>query len=96
MDFPDFQNKTLSIFIDADSFNHDLTNPHFENQGGRIFIVGEIPKEATESGWNAKKIGAVAWDRVVEYVVFDSYEDYKKATEISESHSEKEDKEETT
>ncbi len=59
-----------------ESHSHDLSNPYFEYQGGRLFIVGIIPQGATESDWSGNQIGGVAWDRVREYVLFENLETY--------------------
>ena len=86
---PDFSGKCLSISSRDDKYNHDLLDPFLEYQGDKLFIIGTIPKGATSSNWTKNKIGAVAWDSVTEYIVFDSFEDYKKATSISEKHDKK-------
>jgi len=88
MNFPDFKGKCLSITIMDDDINHDLFDPHFEEQAGRVFIIGTVPRGATESDWIAGCQSAVAWDRVTDYHVFDSLEDYSKAIETSEEHQE--------
>jgi hypothetical protein len=95
MEYPNFKNKVVSLSSNEDNFNHDLIDPHFEEIAGRIFLIGEIPRESTDSGWNANKIGAIAWDSVNEFVIFDSHEDYKTATEISENHKDEKDKKNT-
>ncbi len=85
-DLPDFSGKCISISLIDDSVSHDLCNPHFEYQGNRLFIVGTIPEGATESDWAANKIGAIAWDRVLQYFVFDNLKDYQKAIKKSEDY----------
>lgn len=75
-----------------DDVSHDLFDPHFENQGNRLFIVGTIPKGSTESNWVDNCQGAVAWDRVQDYVVFDDLDSYTKAIRISEDYHSKKDK----
>ena len=67
----------------------DLLNPHFEIQGGRLFIIGTVPLGSTKSDWCANHLGAVAWDRVTDYFLFDSLEDYTKAIRKSESGKKK-------
>lgn len=90
MNCPDLKGKTISITIMDDEINYDLANPHFEDQCGRVFIIGTIPSEATESGWTANKTGAVAWDRVTGYVLFDSSDDYEKAVKKSSDYDKNE------
>ena len=87
--FPDFSGKCVSISIMDDDVSHDLFNPRFENQAGRIFIVGESPDGCTESNWVSGVTSCVAWDRVTDYFVFNNLDEYKKAIKISEDfHSE--------
>ena len=84
--YPDFSGKVLSITIKDDTINRDLINPHFENQAGRIFIIGTVPKGATESDWVEGCQSAVAWDRITDYFIFDSLEAYDKAIKTSEDY----------
>ena len=81
---PDFSGKTISMMLVDESHSHDLNDPHFEYQGGRLFIIGVIPMIATDSGWSGNQIGGVAWDRVRDYVLFPNLETYEKAVEKSE------------
>ncbi len=81
---PDFSGKCLSIALRDDSFSHDLYDPHFEYQGGILFIIGTIPKGATESDWSANHTGAVAWSSVKDYVIFENLNDYNKSINKSE------------
>ena len=39
---PDFTNKTVSFSTNEDSLT--ILNPQFEEQGGRLFVVGTRPK----------------------------------------------------
>ena len=87
---PDLTGKCVSITSTADDTSHDLHDPHFEMQGGRLFIVGTIPAGSTSSDWVANCQGAVAWDTVSDYIVFDSLDAWKKAVKISAAHEEKE------
>jgi len=80
---PDFTGKCVSMMLIDETHSHDLNNPHFEYQGGRLFIIGTIPESATDSGWSGNQIGAVAWDRVRDYVLFENIETYIKAVEKS-------------
>ena len=69
--------------------SHDVCDPRFEYQGDRLFIIGKVPKGATESDWCENKIVAIAWDRVSEYYIFDDLKDYKKAIKKSEDYQSK-------
>ena len=85
LDYPNFEGKCISLsLIDSDA-SHDLFSPKFEMQAGKIFLVGKIPVGATDSGWDANKIGAVLWEQVRNYVVFDSFADYREAVAKSEA-----------
>jgi len=55
--FPDFSGKTTSMVLIDESRSHDLDNPRFEYQGGRLFIIGIVPEIATESGKNGGRWG---------------------------------------
>lgn len=89
--YPDFTGKVISITIIDDEQNNDMISPTFEMQAGRLFICGEVPKGASRSNWCAGKMSAVAWDRVTDYIVFDSLDDYKAAIEISENYHQDDD-----
>ena len=80
---PNLEGKCVSITIMDDGNSHDLFNPHFELQGGRLFIIGSVPEGATDSNWVVGCQSAVAWDRVTDYFVFENLEAYTKAIEKS-------------
>ena len=83
---PDFAGKCVSISLeDVDDSSYDLYDPHFEMQGGRLFIVGTVPHDATRSNWSEGCLSAVAWDRVTDYVVLDSLIAWKNALKKSRS-----------
>ncbi len=90
---PNFSGKCLSISIMRDETSHDLYDPHFEIQGDRLFIVGTIPKGSTSSDWVANCQGAVAWDQVTDYFIFESLDEWNKAIKISEAYHEKDEQE---
>ena len=83
---PDFSGKCLSITIQDDSISHDLLNPRFEYQGGRLFIIGITPENATASNWVAGCESAIAWSRVTDYFVFENEEKYQAAIRKSEDY----------
>ena len=80
---PDLSGKCVSINIMDNTASHDLNNPRFEYQGGRLFIIGTVPKGATVSDWSADHESAIAWDRVTDYFVFKDFEDYSQAIKKS-------------
>jgi hypothetical protein len=73
---PDFTGKTVS-FSTADS-TLGIEEPRFETQGGRLFVVGVVPKGATTSDWAVGVRCAVAWEAVTDYLVFQSVDDYNR------------------
>ncbi len=48
----------------------------FNMQHGRLFVVGNIPKGATNNDWAINRPCAVAWDCITDYMIFDSEEQY--------------------
>ena len=80
---PDFTGKVLSISTMDDDNSHDIADPEFEIQAGRLFIVGSTPDGASESNWCDGAKLAIAWERVTDYYVFDSPELYAEAIKIS-------------
>lgn len=73
---PNFRKKLVSLgFAEADN-SCCLANPRWETQGGRLFLVGTIPRGGSDRNWCEGLIAAVAWDLVSDYRVFDSEEDY--------------------
>ncbi|USD19915.1 hypothetical protein [Microbulbifer variabilis] len=84
----DFSGKCISMRLTDLECSHDLHNPRFEYQGGKLFIVGEISVGCSESGWNAGHIGAAEWAQVRSYMLFDGFKAYTKAIKVSESYYE--------
>jgi hypothetical protein len=56
-----------------------INNPKFEKQKNRLFVVGSVPKGATKNNWAESRPCAIAWDAVVDYMVFDSIEQYNES-----------------
>lgn len=75
---PNFTGKTLSVILIGDETSHVIVNPRFEMQGGRLFLIGTSPPGASIRDWLAELEECLAWDRVQEYVVFSSAEEYFK------------------
>ncbi len=83
---PDFTNKTVSFSTEDSTLA--VNSPRFEIQGGRLFVVGTIPKGAATCDWAENRPCAVAWDAVTDYIVFDSVEQYIELLAKSESKEE--------
>ncbi len=90
MDPLNLKDKVISITIKDDGINHDLIDPKLTEIHGRIFITGTVPKGHADSCWTDNCDGGVAWDRVTDYVIFDSVESYQYA--IKKSHENDKDK----
>lgn len=86
--YPDFTGKCVSFSLENEVSCSDLLDPVFEIQGGRIFVVGTIARESSASDWAAHCRAAIAWDRVTDYIIFDSEESFIEASRISEEGSE--------
>lgn len=83
---PDLSGKCISMSVIGDQESHDLNDPYFEYQGGQLFIIGSIPRLATDSGWTENQTGAVAWSQVKNYVLFENLAEYERAVAISETY----------
>ena len=73
---PDFAGKAVSVVLIGEEDSRLLVDPHFESQAGQIFLIGKSPPGASRGDWMAGLNEALSWDRVQEYVVFESAEHY--------------------
>jgi hypothetical protein len=73
---PNFKGKVISVVCGGEDTGRLIRSPHFEKQGGRLFIVGTVPEDSSEDNWMEDLPCAVAWDTVQDYVIFDSMTDY--------------------
>ena len=80
----DFSGKCISLRVAGSTYSHDLFDPRFEYQGGKLFIIGTVPENASASGWDAGAMAAIDWEHVRKYILFNSLDDYRKADAISE------------
>lgn len=53
-----------------------LENCRLEDQQGRTFLVGKWLRSDPQS-WNAGLNVAIAWERVSDYLIYDSLEEYR-------------------
>ena len=72
-DYPDFRGKTVYCYLSDGDGTRIFTDPVVVNQAGRTFLIGKVP---AWGGWTDGLEGAVAWDLVRSYILFDSVEDY--------------------
>ncbi|MBW1988715.1 MAG: hypothetical protein JRI97_04125 [Deltaproteobacteria bacterium] len=75
---PDLRGKIVVLYLVNRSLDHVavMEDPHFEMLGNRLFIIGTVPEGTSPNDWAAGVTSNVAWDRVEEYLVFDSLEEY--------------------
>ena len=78
MRLPRFKNKVISVVCENEDTGQLISNPTFERQGGRLFLVGTVPPDASQDNWMEDLTTAIAWDTVQDYVVFASMDDYQK------------------
>jgi hypothetical protein len=75
---PTFTGKILSVLSANEDTSQIIADAKLEIQGGRLFLVGTVPKGGSRVDWMLGLRSAIAWDMVQDYVVFDSLEDYQK------------------
>ena len=80
---PDFTGKILNFTTLEGDAGYDMVEPHFEIQGGRLFVMGKTPRGASTTDWGEGCLAALAWDQVLDYTVFDSPERYELAMQKS-------------
>lgn len=80
-----FTNKVVSFSTLDDTLV--IFNPKLENIEGKIFAVGTIPKGITSNNWTKDKQCAVSWEHVVDFMIFESIEDYKQRVAKSNDES---------
>jgi hypothetical protein len=72
-DYPDFRGKIVYVYLNEGDGTRLFAGPVVENQAGRAFLIGKVP---AYGGWTDGLVGAVTWDSVRSYILFDSIEDY--------------------
>ena len=81
---PDFSKKLVSFSLAGDDDARAIDRPRWETQGGRLFLVGSVPRGGSTRDWCEGIVSAVAWDQVTDYLVFDSADHYRKRLKIYE------------
>lgn len=72
---PDLSGKCLLLYLANDPPNYHcvtMENAHFEEQGGRAFIVGREVAGKDRGGWGDGAMANIAWERIEQYYVFES------------------------
>lgn len=76
---PCFEEGQVVVFYPKyDKWATTLLSPRCEMQGDRLFVVGTIP---VTDHWSSGLHGAIAWDYVMRYIVFESVEEYDRRGE---------------
>jgi hypothetical protein len=86
---PDFTKKVVSVSIPGEEDARCLEHPRWEEQGGRLFLVGTVPHGCSTNDWCGGIAGAVAWEAVTDYMVFDSAEQYLERLRVYEGKKRK-------
>ena len=74
---PNLSGKYIRFTIRGSEDNGaSIVDPHFEMQGGRLFIVGTIPKGGSSGDWLEGISASIAWEDVTDYLLFDSVEHF--------------------
>ena len=76
---PDLSGKVVLVYhagIRDPNICSAVVEPHFERQGGRLFLCGESAPGETPNDWIAGCKLCLAWESIEGYVVFQSLEDY--------------------
>ena len=77
---PNFDGKCLHVYTsNAQSGAYFIENPYFESQAGRLFLVGRISTAYDEKVWARGRVTCIAWDRVEQYHVYDSVDEWRQA-----------------
>ena len=75
-ELPDFEGKVVSVVCTNEDTGQLIRSPEFKMQGGRLFMVGTVPEDASQDNWMENLPCAIAWDTVQDYVIFVSMADY--------------------
>ena len=73
---PQLAGKVLSVLCVGEDTGQLIYDPTFEEQGGRLFMIGTVPKDSSRDNWMEGLQCAIAWDTVQGYVIFASIDDY--------------------
>jgi hypothetical protein len=86
---PDFTNKVVSLSIPGEEDARCLEHPTWERQGGKLFLVGKVPRGCSTNDWCEEIAAAVAWEAVTDYMIFDSAEQYRERVRVYEGRKRK-------
>jgi len=83
-----FKNKVVSFSIGADIIAIYVNN--IEELAGELFILGNIASSSTVNDWAEGVFCGVAWNKITDFMVFDTQEIYTEAMEKSRDFSNEE------
>jgi hypothetical protein len=79
---PDFTEKVVTVSFAGAGNSQAIEYPRWETQGGKLFLVGTVPRGGSTYDWCHGLVAAVAWDQVSDYLVYDSPDDYQRRLKI--------------
>jgi hypothetical protein len=59
-------------------YNITVLNPHWEIHGDELFLVGTCPVGGSAKDWSEGITSGIAWNKITDYMVFDSVSEYRK------------------
>lgn len=80
----EFIGKVVSFSTSEDTMV--LKNIEFRSINSVDFVFGTIPKNTTKNGWADGKTAGIAWNRVLDFMIFDDEETYGKLLAKSEEN----------
>ncbi len=80
-----FSGKVVSFDLIQQDATFSLKEISAYKLNNRIFISGKIPKAATVNDWAEGLTGSIAWESIINFVIFDSEKDYIKRLELSDT-----------
>ena len=76
---PDFKGKVVYVqLLGEKRINLVVDSPHWEDHAGRLFLVGTTPPGGSSEDWCEGILSGIAWDKITDYMVFESVQDYHK------------------
>jgi hypothetical protein len=81
----DFAGKVVHVYVKVGALSSTevvqiaLLSPRFEEQAGRVCLVGNSAGDESNSPWHSKARVCILWEFVSGYLLFDSLELYRAA-----------------
>jgi len=77
-------NKIISLSTSADD-SMTMKDVSFDLIHNRLFIVGQISNGSTTNDWALGRPCAIAWDSVIDFMIFDTESQYEEMINKAES-----------